>query len=77
MTTTFDPTLAMSSTGALPPSLEADIALSRLEGGLADERPSLLGSAARKASDAFERRPLVFVAAAAGAGALAGWLVRR
>lgn len=77
MTTPFDPTLAMASTGALPPNLEAEMAFARDEHGLAGDRQSALASVARKASDAFEKRPLVFVAAAAGAGALAGWLVRR
>ena len=75
MTTTFDPTLAMASTGELPPNRQEPAACAAPE--MAAKAQAALDQVTRQASDIFERRPLVVLAAAAGAGAVAAWLIRR
>ena len=80
MTTTFDPSLAMASTGTLPPdqstAAAADPAAASPITAFGTARGAM-DSATARASELVAQRPVASLVIAAGAGALAGWLVKR
>ena len=76
MTTTFDPSLAMTASGELPPDIRCSPSPPGGQ-GVIDRARDAVETAARSAERFVENRPVTVVLSAAGAGALLGWLLRR